>query len=335
MVPTGLKCSGSAGTAESSLSITPAVSSDRPLAERDLGPWLAISAFPRFSAVPTPSFGPAPRPVAAASLPVVAATILLLAILLAGLWPGRVAGATEEPSGEEPAADEPAEGEPTPEELARDAQLQEGALVYQQICSSCHQPGGVGLSGQYPPLVDNPNTDDADYVADVIANGRQGPITVAGETYDGIMPSFSTLTDAETAAVVAYIQNDFQAPQAAIDAFEESGPVAGTELPGLANASSALAFVLAAAVVGMVLAPRLASVNDRLATPWLDTWLKTAAIVSAVTLLTVVIPDWALTTSTVSRLSRFGQDLIGSGLWALGLLLILGALWWAHRESRV
>ncbi len=37
------------------------------------------------------------------------------------------------------------------------AELREGAAVYTAICSSCHQPGGAGLSGQFPPLINNPN----------------------------------------------------------------------------------------------------------------------------------------------------------------------------------
>ncbi len=256
------------------------------------------------------------------------AALAFTLLLVLTLGSARSAGATDEPEGGGP-------DEPSAEELARDDRLREGAIVYQQICASCHQAGGVGLSGRFPPLIDNPNVDDATYVAEVIANGRQGPITVGGETYDGIMPSFSTLTDDETDAVIAYIQNDFQAPQAAVEAFEQVGPVAGTELPGLANASTALAFLLAASVVAMVLAPRVAATNDRLATPWLDAWLKTAVIVTGITFVTVVVPDWALTTTTVSRLSRFGQDLIGVGLWGLGLVVALGALWWAHRESRI
>ena len=37
----------------------------------------------------------------------------------------------------------------------------------------------------------------------------------------------------------------------------------------------------------------------------------------------------------MAGLSRFGQDLIGTGLWTLGVGLLLGGLWYAHRESRV
>ena len=216
-----------------------------------------------------------------------------------------------------------------------EALLAEGAAVYSQVCSSCHQPGGAGLPGQYPPLLANPRVDDASYVAETIVNGKRGRIEVLGETYDGVMPSFSTLPDEDVAAVIAYIQNDFEAPRAAVDAFERRGAVAGTELPELATMSAAVAYAVALGVAGLVLAPRLTSVNDRLAVPWLDAALKTAAIVAAVVVLAVLVPNWALNTGPVSKLSRFGQDVIGVGLFGMGLGAVLAGLWYAHRESRI
>lgn len=217
---------------------------------------------------------------------------------------------------------------------ARAAQIVAGSEVYSQICSACHQPGGTGLPGQYPPLNGNPKVADAAYVTGVITNGKQGQIEVLGQTYNGVMPSFSTLSDDDIAAVIAYIQNGFQVP-AGTAPVGPTGPVAGTELPALANMGSLVAFLLAAAVGGLVLYPRLASQNSRLEVPWLDAWLKTAAIVAAVVLLVVVVPDWALKTSAVSKLPRAGQDVVGLGLWGAGLGVVLAALWYAHKESRV
>ena len=259
-------------------------------------------------------------------LPLLISTLVGLLLLFALSANG--VGATEEPAPEESESIDPVQA-------ALDDQLREGAEVYSQVCSSCHQPGGAGLPGRYPPLTDNPHVDDAAYVAEVIMNGREGEIVVADETYNGVMPSFSTLTDDETDAVIAYIQNDFAAPAAAIADFESSGPVAGTELPALTNMTAYATYLLAASVFALVLAPRLLSQNNRLNTPWLDAWLKTAVIVLSVIILTVFLPDWALKTGAVSKLSRFAQDFIGSALWAIGLATVLGGLWYAHRESRV
>ncbi len=158
---------------------------------------------------------------------------------------------------------------------------------------------------------------------------------VDGVTYDGVMPAFSTLSDAETQAVIAYIQNGFEAPPDESAAPLPTGPVAGTELPALTNMAAWVAYLLAAAVAAMVLAPRLMSQNSRLAVPWLDAWLKTGVIVLSVIFFTMFVPDWALKTGTVSKLSRPAQDFIGVSLWSGGMALVIGGMWYAHRESRI
>ena len=222
-----------------------------------------------------------------------------------------------------------------PDSVAGDEALQLGAEVYSRSCSSCHQPGGAGLPGQFPPLVDNPNIDDAAYVEDVIVNGQQGEIEVGGERYDGVMPPFSTLSDDEVAAVIAYLQNDLMAPQAAIDAFDSEPAPSGIGIPRWVGVTALVVALAAAAVAAVAMAPRVIRVNDRLSTPRLDAWSKTVAIVLVAVMLTVVVPNLVLRTGGVSRLSRFWQDAIGSGLWVAGLTVLLVGLWWAHRESRI
>jgi mono/diheme cytochrome c family protein len=83
----------------------------------------------------------------------------------------------------------------------------EGAAVYQANCAGCHQPGGAGLPPFFPPLAGNPNVQDAEYVRTVLVNGKQGEITVLGQTYNGVMPA-QALEEAEIVAVIAFIQND-------------------------------------------------------------------------------------------------------------------------------
>ncbi len=235
----------------------------------------------------------------------------------------RAAAQEDSGTGTEAEADEPDDG-PSAEELARDDQLREGSQAYSQICASCHQPGGIGITGQFPPLRDNPRVDDADYLRTVITTGRSGQLEVNGVEYDGVMPSFSTLPDSDVDAIIAFVQNDFQAP--AVEIVPQVGPIAGTELPALTNMGAWLAYFIAAGVAVLVLGPRITGVNDRLSFPWLDAWLRTAVIVAAVILFTVFIPDWAIRNEHVTSLSRFTQDLIGVSLWGL---------WYAHRESRL
>ncbi|MDY7101756.1 MAG: cytochrome c [Actinomycetota bacterium] len=215
------------------------------------------------------------------------------------------------------------------------AVLQAGADVYTQVCASCHQSRGAGLEGQFPPLMDNPNVQDAAYVETVIRNGRTGELTVNGVTYNGVMPAQVGLGDEDITAVIAYIQSGFEAPAAEGGAEVATGPVAGTELPGFANLTIITAFVIAAAAIGLVLWPRFVSAHDRRSFPTLDAWLKTAAIVVGFIVFTVIVPSRVLETSAVQELSRPLQDIIASTLWLGGLGAGLWALWYAHRESRI
>jgi mono/diheme cytochrome c family protein len=261
------------------------------------------------------------------------AASVLLAALLGPLVSGGAAQSEPTDPAEAPADADPA-AEPAPSGVS-DEVLILGAEVYSSVCSSCHQPGGTGIVGQFPPLLDNPNVADADYVRDVIANGRQGEIVVNGETYNGRMPAFSTLPADEVDAVIAYVQSGFQAPTNAPAAVVETGPVAGTELPGFANMTQLLAIAIALGVVALVLAPRLTSAHSGLEMPWFDAWLKAGVIVVGFIVFTVFVPSWVLQTETVSGLDRMAQDIIGAGLWFGALAAGIWALWYANRERRI
>ncbi len=63
--------------------------------------------------------------------------------------------------------------------------------------------------------------------------------------------------------------------------------------------------------------------------------MKAVAIVVLVALLTIFVPNWALTSGAVSKMDGNVQDLVGVGLWSVGLLTVLGGLWWAHKEDRI
>jgi mono/diheme cytochrome c family protein len=86
-----------------------------------------------------------------------------------------------------------------------EAQSGAGAEVYSGYCASCHQAGGQGLAGAFPPLAGNPSAADVDYVAAVIQEGVTGPLVVLGETFDGAMPAISGLEKSELKSVVAYV----------------------------------------------------------------------------------------------------------------------------------
>lgn len=117
----------------------------------------------------------------------------------------------------------------------------DGQAVYEQACAACHQPNGQGIPGSFPPLAGNPNAADPEYVADVIRNGLSGPIEVNGETYDGIMPAVTTLSDAQIASVVAYVVD----LAGADDAPAETQPIAA---PATGDAGAGEALFLGGAV---------------------------------------------------------------------------------------
>lgn len=213
--------------------------------------------------------------------------------------------------------------------------LQRGFDTYSAQCAGCHQPGGAGLSGTFPPLNGNAALQDTAYLVDSILNGRQGPLTVDGVDYDGVMPAFSTLTDEEVDGLVAYIQGGFVVPSAPGDDAGTALPVATGALPGLSGLAIATAFALAAALALLVLSPRIVSTIDRLDVPSLDAWLRSGIIVLYFVVATVFVPSAVLQTETVSRLDRAIQDVIGSGLWMGGLVVGLLGLWYTHRESRI
>lgn len=215
-----------------------------------------------------------------------------------------------------------------------DETLIAGAEVYTAVCSACHQPGGVGISGQFPPLINNPNVDDAAYVEDVIRNGRQGELVVDGVTYDGVMPAQGTLSDEDIAAVIAYIQSGFAAPAGPAPEVD-TGPVAGTDLPALADYAYIVAFLIAIGLGVLVLGPRVIAVIDRRTVPWFDAWLKTGVIVVGLVVSTTWLPARVLEISTVQDLPRVAQDLIAVGIWTLALVASATALWYTHRERRI
>lgn len=94
------------------------------------------------------------------------------------------------------------------EGAAIDDPLAEGARVYARACQACHQADGSGLAGAFPPIVGSEwVVGPAETVTRIILHGIQGPIRVAGQEFDGVMPGWADqLSDAQVAAVATYIR---------------------------------------------------------------------------------------------------------------------------------
>ncbi|MGD0967360.1 MAG: cytochrome c [Candidatus Aquilonibacter sp.] len=89
------------------------------------------------------------------------------------------------------------------------AAANDGAKIYTQNCSSCHQASGQGLQGTFPPLAGNPTvTGDPAKVIHIVKYGLNGALTVAGANYNGMMPAWSqSLSNADIASAVTYIRS--------------------------------------------------------------------------------------------------------------------------------
>ena len=86
---------------------------------------------------------------------------------------------------------------------------QNGATVYGQ-CQGCHQATGAGIPGAFPPFAGH--TDEVlaakggrEYLIKVVLYGLSGEIMVKGAKFNGAMPAFGQLKDAEVAAVLNHI----------------------------------------------------------------------------------------------------------------------------------
>lgn len=91
----------------------------------------------------------------------------------------------------------------------------DGKQVYTARCVACHQATGLGVAGVFPPLAGAEWVTGSEVVLTrLMLHGIEGEIVVKGNTYNGVMPAWKSLGDAELAAVMSYIRGEWgnQAP---------------------------------------------------------------------------------------------------------------------------
>ncbi len=111
---------------------------------------------------------------------------------------------------------------------------QSGAALFATKCATCHQAKGQG-SASYPPLAGNSDViaTDAKIMIATIVNGRSGPLTVGGKTYNGKMPTWKgQLSNSDIAAVATYVRSSWgnTAPGVTEDEVAASGPVVASSV---------------------------------------------------------------------------------------------------------
>jgi mono/diheme cytochrome c family protein len=86
-----------------------------------------------------------------------------------------------------------------------------GEKTYKEVCQACHQPTGLGMAGQFPPLAGSEYVDGGEYnekrVVAIVLKGLKGPVTVKGATFNNAMPAQEQqLNPKKIAAVLTYVK---------------------------------------------------------------------------------------------------------------------------------
>lgn len=227
---------------------------------------------------------------------------------------------------------------------SQDRVLAEGRVVYEANCVACHQSDGEGLSGVFPPLVDNDNVLDTDYLVEVITQGREGELTVAGVVYDGVMPAFAALSEDQISVLTVYVQEGLGAPvPVAPAAPAATPPSSGLPFPTILAAIAGFGV----AGVGLVVVAGPVAIAKRSGGRFttVQVWLKALAIFFYFVIATVFIPSLVVEASFLASPPSFYEDvfsgdswglvrdLIGTGVWVGALLVGLWALRRAQRED--
>ncbi len=145
--------------------------------------------------------------------------LVLLALLAAAC------GGGEKPA-ETPAATPaaaPAAAESTPAAAA----VSEGQYA---VCSTCHQPTGLGLDPAFPPLAGSEIlTGPSEVPIAIVLHGLQGPLKVKGKDYNGAMVAWGQLSDEDIAATLTYERASWGNSAPAVTAAEVAAVRAATK----------------------------------------------------------------------------------------------------------
>jgi len=101
--------------------------------------------------------------------------------------------------------------------VARSDSRTNGAMLFRQICASCHSSSGEGIQGLAPPLVGSEYiSTHLEQLGLIILHGLKGPLQINGELYDynQQMPGLKynkDLSDKDISDIISYMTNAFSA----------------------------------------------------------------------------------------------------------------------------
>lgn len=85
-----------------------------------------------------------------------------------------------------------------------------GEKLYSIYCGACHVADGKGDGTRYPPLNNSEYVNgDPNWLINLLLKGREGEITVNGQSFEGVMPPFDYLEDEQIAQILTYIRQSF------------------------------------------------------------------------------------------------------------------------------
>ena len=98
---------------------------------------------------------------------------------------------------------------PQQKQVQKAGKPDQGKIIFERFCMSCHQKDGSGVPGMYPPLQESDWVNgDKNKIIKVVINGLQGDIEVNGEYYSQVMPTQAYLTNKQIAQVLSYIRTN-------------------------------------------------------------------------------------------------------------------------------
>jgi mono/diheme cytochrome c family protein len=101
------------------------------------------------------------------------------------------------------------------------ASLTRGAVVYKNVCITCHQADGGGVPNMNPPLIKTQYVlGDKARLAHIVLAGLAEPIEIDGDEYKQHMPAQAYLTDQQVADVLTYVRNSFGNKASAVQVAE-------------------------------------------------------------------------------------------------------------------
>ncbi|WP_223651923.1 c-type cytochrome [Hymenobacter psoromatis] len=101
------------------------------------------------------------------------------------------------------------------------ASLTRGAVVYKNVCITCHMADGGGVPNMNPPLIKTEYVlGDKTRLSHIVLAGLAEPIEIDGNDYKQHMPAQAYLTDQQVADVLTYVRNQFGNKASAVQVAE-------------------------------------------------------------------------------------------------------------------